>query len=128
MEKNPDACDYSKAQVSWRRKQQNGKASEMLARSFYSPTVLSRIVCTDLYLCFPGNPPGAGAANSRNGGTAGHSRREQKAAPAAPGGTAAEAAGGKQEQEEQQRFAALSDRGEGEAGGSSFHSNTSPEV
>lgn len=34
MEKNPDAYDYSKAQVSWERKQQqSGMASYILARS-----------------------------------------------------------------------------------------------
>lgn len=34
MEKNPDAYDYNKAQVSWKRKKQSGKASQILARSF----------------------------------------------------------------------------------------------
>lgn len=33
MEKHPDAYDYNKAQVSWKRKQQSGKASEILPRS-----------------------------------------------------------------------------------------------
>ena len=112
MEKNPDACDYSKAQVSWRRKQQNGKASEMLARSFLlSYSLIKDSLYRSLPFAFLEILQVPGPLTAEMEARQATRRREQKAARRhREEQQRKQQEQEKQEQEEQQRFAALSDR------------------
>lgn len=96
---------------------------------FYFLTVLPRVVCIGLTSYFPGNPPGARATDTRNGGAAGYAEKGAEGSPATAGGTAAEAAGAGEAGTGRAAAICLSERqGEGEAGGPLFRSETSLEV
>nr|XP_058156069.1 tRNA endonuclease ANKZF1 isoform X2 [Dasypus novemcinctus] len=111
MEKNPDAYDYNKAQVSWKRKKHSGKASRILAGSFLLSCGFTKGSLCKSSNTFPDILQVPGPLTPEMEARQATRKREQKAARRQrEEEQRKQREQEKQEQEEQQRFAALSDR------------------